>query len=261
MLLEDKVAVIYGAAGAVGTAVANAFARQGARLFLSGRTLEPVERLAAEIVAGGGSAEAARVDALEAEAVESHLAKVVKASGRVDISFNLISLGDSQGQMLTGVSPAAFVRPVETAMRSQIITAGAAARRMVEQRSGVILFLTATPARLPIPATGDFAVACAALEGLSRQFAAELGPDGVRVVCLRSAGSPESPGVGRVMDADAKAAGVTREAFQAQLEQAMPLRRFPSLAEVANVAAIAASDLASPITATVVNLTCGAIAD
>jgi 3-oxoacyl-[acyl-carrier protein] reductase len=261
MLLQDKTAVLYGAAGAVGGAVAKGFAQQGARLFVTGRTLEPLERLAADIAAKGGRATAAEVEALDRQAVESHLAQVVAAAGRVDISFNLISYGDTQGQMLADVSPEACAAPVQKAVQGQLTTAGAAARRMATQRSGVILFLTATPARLAIPAAGDFAIACAALESLSRQFAAELGPHGIRVVCLRSAGSPEAPGVAKAMDHDARAAGVTVEAFQDQLKQSMPLRRFPALAEVANVAAIMASDLASPMTATVANMTCGAIAD
>jgi NAD(P)-dependent dehydrogenase (short-subunit alcohol dehydrogenase family) len=253
--------VIYGAGGAVGRAVATAFAGEGARLFLSGRTLPTVEEVASKIAATGGTADAAEVDALDQDAVEAHLSRIISDAGRVDISFNLISFGDSQGQMLVDVVPDSFFLPLRTAVRSQIITAGAAARRMVEQQSGVILFLTATPARLPIPATGDFAVACAALEGLARQFAAELGPHGVRAVCIRSAGSPEAPGVAKVLDVDAAAAGLSREVFQRQLEEGMALRRFPSLAEVGKVAAMMASEFASPITGTVANMTCGAIAD
>ncbi len=63
MMLQDKVAVIYGAGGAIGGAVARAFAADGASLFLTGRTLAPVEAVAKEIVAAGGSAAAAEVDA------------------------------------------------------------------------------------------------------------------------------------------------------------------------------------------------------
>jgi 3-oxoacyl-[acyl-carrier protein] reductase len=178
MLLENKSAVLYGAGGAVGTAVAKAFAREGARLFLSGRNIDPVADLAADISSAAGSAEAAQVDALDAEAVEAHLARVVETAGRVDISFNLIGIGDVQGAMLVDVVPEELVRPVQTAVHGQITTAGAAARQMVRQGRGVILFLTATPARLPIPATGDFAIACAALESLSRQFAGARGRAG-----------------------------------------------------------------------------------
>src|SRR6266540_1511876 len=88
MMLKDKVAVIYGAGGAIGSAVARAFGREGAKLFLTGRHLAPVEAVAKDLVAAGGSAEAAEVDALDEQAVDSHLQSVIDKTGRVDISFN-----------------------------------------------------------------------------------------------------------------------------------------------------------------------------
>src|SRR3990170_4028975 len=92
MMLKDKVAVIYGAGGAIGSAVARAFASEGANLFLTGRHLAPVEVVAKDIVAAGGSAEAAEVDALDEQAVDEHLRSVTDEAGRLDISFNAIGL-------------------------------------------------------------------------------------------------------------------------------------------------------------------------
>ena len=69
MLLQDKTAIVYGAGGAIGGAVARACGAEGARVFLSGRTLGPVEAVAQEIAAAGGSAEAAQVDALGTQGV------------------------------------------------------------------------------------------------------------------------------------------------------------------------------------------------
>ena len=69
MLRETKNAVIYGAGGAIGGAVARAFAWEGAKVFLAGRTLAPVDAVAREISAAGGVAETARVDALDEQAV------------------------------------------------------------------------------------------------------------------------------------------------------------------------------------------------
>src|SRR5260370_38025604 len=91
MLLKNKNAVIYGAGGAVGGAVARAFAREGAKVFLTGRNLGPVEKVAKEIIAAGGAAEAAQVDALDEQAVENHASAVAKKAGTVDISFNAIT--------------------------------------------------------------------------------------------------------------------------------------------------------------------------
>jgi len=261
MLLKNKNAVIYGAGGAVGGAVARAFAREGAKLFLASRTIDSVEQAAKDIRATSGAVEVAQVDALDGQAIEAHADEVVRKAGSIDVSFNVIGMEDVQGAPLIEMSLEDFIRPIIIGTKTQFLTTGAAARRMVKQGSGVILMITATPARLPVPAVGGFAVACAALEGLSRQLAAEVGPHGVRVVCLRSAGSPEAPGVDKVLNQDAQAAGMTRKDFQPQLKQGMFLRRFPSLVEVANVAALMASDFASPMTGTVANMTCGAIAD
>jgi NADP-dependent 3-hydroxy acid dehydrogenase YdfG len=96
MLLENKTAVIYGAGGAIGGAVARAFASEGAKLFLTGRQREPVEVVAKEVVSPGGSAEAAEVDALDEQAVEKHLQSVIDMAGRVDISFNAVGIPDAK---------------------------------------------------------------------------------------------------------------------------------------------------------------------
>ena len=96
-MLKDKVAVIYGAGGAIGGAVACAFAPAGARLFLTGRHLAPVEAVAKDVVSAGGSAEAAEVDALDEQAVDKHLQSVTDKAGRVDISFNAESASRIRG--------------------------------------------------------------------------------------------------------------------------------------------------------------------
>src|SRR5438552_1324788 len=97
MLLEYKVAVIYGAGGAIGGAVVRAFAREGAQVFLAGRTFSSLETVAQDISNAGGVAQTAQVDALDEQAIESYLGEVVRTAGRIDISFNAIGLGDTQG--------------------------------------------------------------------------------------------------------------------------------------------------------------------
>ncbi len=93
-LLEGKNVVIYGAGGAIGGAVARAFAREGARVFLAGRTLDKLDGVAGEIRSAGGQAETAVVDALDERAVEGHIGEVVERVGGVDVSFNAISIRD-----------------------------------------------------------------------------------------------------------------------------------------------------------------------
>jgi 3-oxoacyl-[acyl-carrier protein] reductase len=260
-LLEGKVAVIYGAAGAMGSAVARAFAREGAHVELAGRTFEKVQALAAEISTAGGSATAAKVDARDADSITKHLEDVVATHARIDISFNLISTEGPQGDSLATMPMKDVVAPVEGAVRTHFLTATAAARHMAKQHAGVILALTAQVARKPYTGSGGFGVACAAIEGLCRQLAVDLGGDGIRVVALRSSGSPDAPGVAFAIGEHARLAGVSREAFETRIAEKTMLKRMPKMAEVANAAVLMASDRASAITAAVTNVTCGEIAD
>jgi NAD(P)-dependent dehydrogenase (short-subunit alcohol dehydrogenase family) len=260
MLLKNKNAVVYGAGG-VGSAVARAFAREGAKVFLAGRTLAKVEAVVKEIAATGGAAEATQVDALDEQAIEDHIAKAAEKAGSIDILFNAIGMRDVQGKPLTEMSLEDFTRPITIAARTQFLTARAVARRMVGQGSGVIMTITAGPARRAISNVGGFDVACAAIESLWRSFAAELGPYGVRLVVVGSAGSPDTPDVQEMIKLHAKAAGKSLEEVQADLGSSALLKRLPRVAEVANAATIKASDYASAMTGVIANVTCGYIVD
>ena len=258
MLLAGRNAVVYGAGGSVGGAVARAFAREGARVFLAGRTRARLEAVADAIREAGGDAETATVDALDEASVDEHADAVVAAAGSLDVSFNAISVDHLQ-TALRSLSVEEVVRPIADRIETHLITARAAARHMTPAGSGVILMFSADAARIPYPAIGGFGVACAVVEALSRSLAAELGPSGVRVVCLRSMGSPESEGVADVWEQHFGADGAND--VTATRAAGTLLGRTPTVAEVGNVAALMASDLASPLTAVVVNVACGEIAD
>jgi 3-oxoacyl-[acyl-carrier protein] reductase len=259
-LLLDKNAVIYGAGGAMGGAVARAFAREGAKVFLAGRTLATLDAVASEIATTGGVAETAQVDALDEQAVVQHVDAVAAKTGRIDVLFDAIGMEDVQGIPLLEMSLRDFLHPITVAASAQFLTARAVGRRMVEQGSGVILTLIAGPPEA-LPYLGGFGPACEAIQGLWRGLAAELSPRGVRLICLRSAGSPDTPDVQETFRRHAKAAGVTLERFLADVGSGALLRRLPMMAEVANVAAMLASDRASAMTGTFVNVTCGSRAD
>src|SRR3712207_4606414 len=254
MLLENKNAIIYGGGGSVGGAVARTFAREGARVFLAGRTLSRVEVVAEEISAAGGTAEAARVDALDEQVVEEHAAAVAEKAGGIDVLFNAIGMEDVQGTPLLDMPPEDFARPVIVATRTQFLTARAVARHMVGQGSGVILTITAGPARNAVANVGGFDAAYAAIEGLWRTFAAELGPHGIRLVVVASAGSPDTPDVQEMLKLQAKAAGTSLEEYLADSGTDTLLGRLPRLAEVADVATIMASDRASAMTGVLANV-------
>jgi 3-oxoacyl-[acyl-carrier protein] reductase len=258
MLLENKNALIYGGGGKVGSAVARAFAREGARVFLAGRTLANVEAVAGEISAAWGTAEAAQVDALDERAVDRYVDAVAEKAGGIDISFNLISYGDVQGTPLAEMALEDFKRPVMTAVRTQFLTSRAAARHMIRQGAGVILTFGGAGGRDPVRDytsggfqiyLGGFQVALGAIDVLRRQLAVELGPHGIRVVTLHSGGVPETTRQD------------WREAITQSFVDTSMLKRVETLQDVGNVAAFAASDLARTMTATAINISCGRVAD
>ncbi len=249
MLLENKVAVIYGAGGPIGGAVARAFAREGARVFLAGRTGVKLDKVASEIRAHGGRADASVVNALNEQMVDSYVNAVVEQAGSIDISFNLISYEDVQ-QPLMDISVEHFLQPITNAMRTHFLTTRAAARHMIKRGSGVILAFGGSGPHT-LPGLGGFKIALDALEGLRRQWACELGQYGIRVVTIKTGGVPESlPDT--VPDRDEIITG---------LEQTPLLKRTAQLSDVGNVAAFVASDQARTMTASTVNISCGALMD
>ncbi len=258
MLLEDRNAVIYGGGGPIGGAVARAFAREGARVFLAGRTREKLEEVAEQIRSAGGVAKKAEVDALDEQVVEKHIGEVVEQAGSIDVSFNAISIRDVQLTPLVEMSREDFASPIMTGTTTHLLTARAAARRMAERGSGVILTLSASAVRAYVPGVyvGGFGVACAAIEALTKQLAAELGPQGIRAVCLRLEGIPESwEGV----STEGWSAPPTE--IEAQMKARSLLGRVTTLADVGNAAAFLASDRAGATTGTVFNLTSGTVVD
>jgi NAD(P)-dependent dehydrogenase (short-subunit alcohol dehydrogenase family) len=262
-MLQNKVAVIYGAGGAVGGAVARAFAREGAMLFLTGRHRARVEAVAKEVNSAGGPAETAEVDALDEKAVDRHLQSVIDKAGRVDVSFNAIGIPNTklQGVPLVELAVEQFSLPIATYTRSYFLTARLAARRMVANRSGVIMTITSIPSRTGIPLMGGVAPAMSAVEALTRDLSAELAPHGIRVVGLRPQGMPESGTIKEVFGLHAKAWGISHEQFQEMIAGRTHMRRLTTLAELANVAVFMASDKASAMTGTVVNLSMGSLDD
>jgi NAD(P)-dependent dehydrogenase (short-subunit alcohol dehydrogenase family) len=263
MMLNNKVAVIYGAGGGIGGAVARAFVREGAKLFLTGLHFSSVEAVAKEIKAAGGSAEAAEIDALDEDAVENHLQSVIDKAGRIDISFNAIGIPNAKilGVPLTELDADQFSLPIAAYTRSYFLTARLAARRMVANKSGVIMTVTALHSRTGLPLVGGYGPAQAAKEALTRSLSAELAPQGVRVVGLRPQGMPETRTIRDAYEPRAKASGMAWEQWLELLASRTHPRRLMTLDEMANVAAFIASDRAGGMTGTIVNLTMGSLDD
>jgi NAD(P)-dependent dehydrogenase (short-subunit alcohol dehydrogenase family) len=250
MMLTNKVAVIYGASGAIGGAVAGAFAREGATVFLTGRE---------------GTADVAAVDVLDEQAIDSHLQWVVDKAGRIDISFNAIGIPDMKilGVPLIELDADRFSLPIDTYTKSYFLTARLAARRMIANKSssGVIMTVTALHSRTGIPLVGGYGPAMAAKESLTRSLSAELAPHGIRVINLRPQAMPETRTIEEAFEARAAVLGMTWEQWQEVLASRTHPRRLMTLEEMANVATFIASDRASGLTGSTINLTMGCLDD
>ena len=262
MMLKNKVAVIYGAGGGIGGAVARAFAKEGAKVFLTGLHGAAVEAVAKDIVAAGWPAEAAEVDALDEHAIDKHLQSVIDKVGRVDISFNAIAIPDAKllGVPLVELDAELFDLPGGY-LKSYFLTARLAARRMLPHKSGVIVTVTALHSRIGIPLVGGYGPAQSAKESLTRSLSAELAPHGIRVIGLRPQGMPETATIRRAYEPRAKASGMTWEQWQTMLASRTHPRRLMTLEDMANAAVFIASDKASGMTGTTVNLTMGSLDD
>jgi 3-oxoacyl-[acyl-carrier protein] reductase len=248
VLLENKNAIVYGAAGAIGGAVARAFGRAGANVFLAGRTLATLDEVAADIRANGGMAQSAQVDALDKAAVDAHAAAVAATAGRIDVSFNAVAVDVVQNIPLTAIGLDDFLAPITGICQTNFLTATAAARHMTAQGSGVIVMLAASSAKESRHEMGGFSLANASVEALVRSLAGEVGRHGVRVAGLRSNFTPETY------------PAVTEDDLRPLLKDTL-LGRLPRLAELAGTAVFLASDAAGATTGAMVNLTCGAIID
>ena len=260
-LLSKKNAVVYGAGGGIGGAVARAFAREGATVFLTGRDLNKVEAVADEIRTAGGKAEAAQVDALDEAAIEKQLSDMEASAGSVDISFNAVGIPTAvEAVPLVELDVEQFSLPITAYTTSYFLTARLAARHMIPHKSGVIMTVTALPARIGTRLDGGFGPAMAAKEALTRALSAELAPQGIRVVGLRPQGMPETTWLRKAVAAKA-ATGLTWEQFQGFLANITHTRRGMTLEEMANMAVFMASDQASGMTGTTVNLTMGSLDD
>jgi NAD(P)-dependent dehydrogenase (short-subunit alcohol dehydrogenase family) len=232
------------------------FAAEGATLFLAGRRLATVGVVANDVIDAGANAVAAEVDALDEAGVESHVADVIDCAGRIDVLFNAIGISDVQGEPLVDMPVADIVTPVERGVRVNAVTARAVGRRMTAQRAGVLMTVTARPGATPH--VGGFAAACGAIEALWRTLAGELGGHGVRTVVLRSVGSPDTGDLREMISAHASATGRTFEEAEAEFAGSTLLGRLPKVREIANAAAVLASDRATAMTATIANVTNGA---
>ncbi len=265
MLLQDKNAVIYGGGGAIGGAMARTFAREGANVFLAGRTLANLERVAKDIAEAGGVVATAELDALDERAVNDHADAVQASAGSIDVAVNAVGILHVQGTPLAELSFEDFQHPVTAYTRANFLTAKAVARHMTAQGSGAILTISTVGSRMSVRGVLGYSATCGAVEAFSRTLAGELGPRGIRVVCLQSDVIPQALStshVREVFEGFATRAGASVDTMVAErAASGTLLGRFPTLAQVADYAAFVASDRAGAMTGAIANLSCGSVVD
>jgi NAD(P)-dependent dehydrogenase (short-subunit alcohol dehydrogenase family) len=263
-ILQGKHAVVFGGGGSIGAAVAKQFAAEGAEVFLSGRTKSNVDAAARKITAAEGRAHAAVVDALDEANVEDYLDGIARQTGRLDVVFNAVgplATEYGNGKHAVDLSVEEYMVPLTRIVKSQFITARAAARRMVPQRSGVIIFLTGSPARGHVEGGTAIGTAFGAIETFMENLAFEISPAGVRSVCLRTTANTDSRAIQQTMDMLAAKTGASKEQLMAGIAGLNFLKVPASVADTAKAAAFLASDRARLFTGTVVNSTAGAALD
>jgi NAD(P)-dependent dehydrogenase (short-subunit alcohol dehydrogenase family) len=263
LILRDRRAVVFGAGGSIGGAVARAFAAEGAEVFLAGRGKASLDRVARQISESGGRAHVAVVDAVDDTAVDKYLEQVVEQAGGIDIEFN--ATGPRAAEYGTGTPgldlPIDQFLVAQKVLTAQFITARCAARRMVAQGSGVVFFLTGSPARPHSPGTVAIGAANGAIENVTRSLALELSGTGVRVVCLRTAANPDSRTIQDVAGIIASGMNITTDAVLGSLADSTMLKVSPHTEDTANSAVLLASDRARMMTGTVHNATAGVCPD
>lgn len=259
--LKNKVAVIFAASGAIAGAVAKSIAQHGAKVYVSGRDLAKVRRLAEDIKQNGGWAEAEQVDAMNESEIDNYLKKIIAEEGKLDIVFNGIGLRPSEfsyGTPSTEISLEHFLEPIRVHCGSQFLTSRVAAKYMMETKSGgTILTLTASLSRLKSPNMSGITAACTAIEGLTRVLAAELGKYGIKVICLNSAGLFETRTIEETYAGNAKTLGITTEEFATKANQQYLLKTGPTLKQVGEVAAFLVSEHGVTFNSHVVDVDCG----
>ena len=263
-MLHDKNAVVFGAGGSIGAAIAKEFAAEGARVFLAGRTKPSLEAVAKQIIAVGGDARTAVLDILDDASVNQYIESVVKQASRIDIVVDVagpLAKDYGNGKNAVDLSIEEFMVPLATMVRSRFVTARAAARHMIKQHSGAIIFVTGSPARGHVPGATAIGAAFGEMENLTENLAFEISPLGVRVVCLRTLANTDSRSIQDTLEFLASQLPITKDQAIAQIAQSSLLKVPATVQDTANAAVLIASDRARMLTGTVVNATAGAALD
>jgi 3-oxoacyl-[acyl-carrier protein] reductase len=265
MSMNGRTAVIFGGSGAVGGAVGEALAQQGAHVHLCARSPERLEEAASRVRWIGGRVETVELDVLDAQSVTGRMADVARARGGMDIVVNATGFMHDQGKELADLTEAEFMGGVVPFLAAQFNIAKAVAPHMGGKRGGTFITIVAPAGRMAAPGHLGHITGCAGLEAFTKALASELGPRNIRVLCLRSHAIADAIEAGSHTEGlfapKARAMGLSVQDWLGGAARGTMLGRLPTLSQVAQTIAFLASDGAAAMTSTVVNMTAGVTTD
>lgn len=242
-LLQDRVAVVTGAAQGIGLAITNTLAAQGAHVVLADLNGDAAEAARSEVAAHGVQARAVQADVRSPDDVERMIRTAVDQWGRLDVLVN--NAGITRDATLRTMQLDDWQVVIDVHLKGTFLGVQAAARVMREQKRGAIVNISSISGKIGLVGQTNYSAAKAGIVGLTKAAAKELAHHGVRVNAVQ-------PGLIRT----AMTAALRPEIF-AQREAEIPLGRAGEPEEVANVVLFLASDLSSYMTGTVLEVTGG----
>lgn len=240
--LEGKVAIVTGASGGIGQAVAVRLAADGADLALFGQNVERLQETAGKVKALGRRAECYQVDNKNAEAIAGAVGQVEQAFGHIDVLVN--NAGMTKDGLLIRMSVDDWDEVLDVNLRSVFLFTKAAGRLMMKQRSGSIINVASIIGLIGNPGQANYAASKGGIIAFTKSVAKELASRGVRANTI-------APGFISTRMTDKLS-----DDLQKKMLEMIPLGRYGSPDDVAGAVAFLAGDDAAYITGQVIQV-CG----
>ncbi|NLR97515.1 SDR family oxidoreductase [Rhizobium sp. P38BS-XIX] len=255
--LKGKTALILGAGGGLGSAIAKTLAAEGSRVAVADINKEAAERTVAEVEASGGSAMALAWDLGDVGIVASNLSAIEARFGSVDILVNIT--GGPPPTLVAGQSPESWRKHFDSMVLSVIAISDAVLPKMREKKWGRIITSTSSGVVAPIPNLGLSNALRMSLLGWSKTLAGEVGRDGVTVNIVLP-GRVATQRITFLDEQKAKREGRSVEEVSAQSTASIPIGRYGDPREYADVVTFLASERASYVTGSILRIDGGLIA-
>lgn len=255
-LLGGKVAIVSGVGPGLGRSIALAFAREGADVALGARRAQVIDEVAAEIDARGGRALALVTDVTDESQCDRLVAAAVERFGGIDVLVNNAFDTEAPYSTLLEADLGAWRRTMESTYWGTLAMTRAATPAMVERGEGRVIMVNTLAIDRPEPTWGPYVGPKAALAGLTRLLATELGPSGIRVNAIHPAFIFGST-VEAYFRQTAEDRGIPYEEVYSEAAATTCLGYLPSSDEVAGSAVFLASDMSRPVTGQALHVNAG----